>query len=108
VHPLPHVRPLAAHEVPPLGPARAARSAFSFTTALVIVTFAIATLTWLASLPPVVLTIPDGTVDLLDRVTTWAAAASVTAMLIGLVAMVVWTLRAGGRALRSVVSRRHL
>ena len=80
-------------------------SAFSFTTALVVVTFAVASLTWLASRPRFVLTIPDGTVDFLDRLTTMAATAAVAAFSIGVVAMLAWTVRAGSRALRSAVSR---
>ena len=104
VHRLRHVAP-RPEPVPRLGRARAARSAFSFTTALVVVTFAVASLTWRASRPRFVLTIPDGTVDFLDRLTTMAATAAVAAFSIGVVAMLAWTVRAGSRALRSAVSR---
>ena len=107
VHPLPHVRPRSEHDLRPLPPPRTARSAFSFTSAFVVVTLAAATLAWLASQPRFALTVPDGTVDLLDDITTASATASITALLIGLVAMVVWSLRASGRAIRTVASRRH-
>jgi hypothetical protein len=48
-------------------------------------------------------TVPDSTVDVLDDVTTLSATASIAALLIGLLAMVVWCVRAAGRSLR-----RHL
>ena len=107
VHALPRLRPRAEPPAQPLGPARTARSAFSFTTILVLVTLAAAALTWLASQPRFVLFVPEGTIDVLDDVTTASATAAVALMLIGLVALFVWSLRAGGRALRSLVDQHH-
>jgi len=107
VHALPRLRPRAEPPAQPLGPARTARSAFSFTTILVLVTLAAAALTWLASQPRFVLFVPEGTIDVLDDVTTASATAAVALMVIGLVALFVWSLRAGGRALRSLVDQHH-
>jgi hypothetical protein len=105
VHPIPHLRARTEPDLRPVAPAHAARSAFSFTTTLVLVTLAAAALTWLASQPRFVLAVPEGTVDVLDDVTTASATAAVAVMLIGLLALVVWSVRAGGRALRSTVDR---
>jgi hypothetical protein len=105
VHALPHLRPRAERDNRPVGPARGARSAFSFTTTLVLVTLIAAALTWLASQPRFVLAVPEGTVDVLDDVTTASATAAVAVMIIGLLALVVWSVRAGGRALRSTVDQ---
>ena len=106
VHALPHVKPRPEGPHQPLGPARTARSAFSLTTAFVVVTLAAAALAWIASQPRFVLAVPDGTLDLLDDITTASATASIAALLIGLVALLGWTLRASGRAVRSTLSRR--
>ena len=100
VHGLPHLAPRRERELAPLGPARTARSAFSFTTTLVLITLVAAGLAWVANQPRFVLAVPDGTVDVLDDITTLSATASVAALLIGLLAMLVWCVRAAGRSLR--------
>jgi hypothetical protein len=105
VRALPGTRPVPP--VRPLGRARAARSAFSFTTALALITFATAGLTWLSTQPSIVLQVPSGTTELLDHVTTISATASVVAFVLGLVAMAEWTVRAALRSLRSH-GRRHV
>jgi hypothetical protein len=105
VHPIPHLRARTEPDLHPVAPAHAARSAFSFTTTLVLVTLAAAALTWLAGQPRFVLAVPEGTVDVLDDITTASATAAVAVMLIGLLALVVWSVRAGGRALRSTVNQ---
>jgi hypothetical protein len=107
VHNLPHVAPRAEPDFRPLRPARAARSAFSFTTTLVLVALAAAGLGWLAGQPRFVLSVPEGIVRILDDITTTAAIAAIAVALIGVVALVWWSVRAGRRALRSVVDRRH-
>ena len=75
VHALPATRPRREHDVRPVGPARAARSAFSFTTTLILLTLAVAGLAWLASQPRFVLQVPDGTAGVLDDITIVSAAA---------------------------------
>ncbi len=102
VHRLPRVRPRRELEDRPLGRAEAARSAFSFSTTLLLITLAAAGLAWLAAQPQFVLQVPDGTARHLDRITTISAIAAVAALLIGLAALVVWS----GRALGRVVRRR--
>ena len=104
VHRLPNLKPRREQEIPPMGRARMARSAFSFTTALALVTFAAAGLAWLAAQPQVMFSMPDGTVDVLDDLTTMSATASIAALLIGLLAMVIWCVRAAGRSLRRHIS----
>ncbi len=90
----------------PLGRARAARSAFSFTTTCALITFAAAGLTWLSTRPMVVLEVPTGTTELLDKVTTVSATASVVALGLGMAALAEWCIRAGFRALRSARAAR--
>ena len=107
VHRLSHVRPRREHEERPLGRAEAARSAFSFTTTLVVITLSAAGLAWLAGQPMFVLQVPSGTVERLDSIATFSATASVAALVFGLVAMVVWCVRATGRTVRHRVARRH-
>ncbi|MET0903278.1 MAG: hypothetical protein ABWZ52_08560 [Acidimicrobiales bacterium] len=104
VHALPTVPPRRARPVRPLGPARTARSAFSVTTVCALLTLAAAGLAWLANQPRFVLQVPEGTVDLLDDITTTAGRVAIAALAIGLVAMVVWCVRAAGRAIRNQVS----
>ena len=106
VHSLRTVRPRAEAPVRPLGPARTARSAFSITSTLAMLTILAAALTWVVRQPRFALQVPHGTEDWLDTATFYLAVASVTVMLIGLVALVVWCLRAVGRATRQVVARR--
>ena len=100
VHRLSHVRPRPEREERPLGRAEAARSAFSFTTTLVAITLTAAGLAWLAGQPRFVLQVPSGTIERLDSITTFSATASIAALLFGLVAMVVWCVRAAGRTVR--------
>jgi hypothetical protein len=107
VHSLPTVRPRAEAPARPLGRARAARSAVSVTSTLAALTILAAALTWVVQQPQFVLQVPHGTEDRLDDATFYLAAASVAVMLIGLVAMVVWCLRAAGRAARQLVARRR-
>ena len=104
---LPATRPRRELDARPIGRARAARSAFSFCTALALVTFAAAGLTWLAEQPRWELQLPAGTVDLLDRLTRTSATATVAALGIGLVALAAWCVRAAGRAVRLAASRRR-
>jgi hypothetical protein len=99
VHALP-ATPARPEPPRPLGRARAARSAFSFTTALVLLTFGAAGLAWVAEQPRFVLAIPDGTSDALDHLTTLAAQASVAGLLAGLAASAVWCVRAVAHAVR--------
>jgi len=106
VHRLPRVAPRRDHEERPLGRADAARSAFSFTATLVLVTVVAAGLAWLASQPRFVLQVPAGTVERLEDVTTLSATAAVAALLTGVLAMVVWSGRAVSRSLRRRVARR--
>jgi hypothetical protein len=106
VHALPRVAPRHEPIERPLGKAQAARSAFSFTTTLVLVTLSAAGLAWLASQPQFVLQVPDGTVNRLDTVTTFSALASVAALLVGLVAMAVWCVRAAALTMRRRLIRR--
>lgn len=79
----------------PVGRARTARSAFSFTTAFALLTFAAAGLAWLAGQPRFVLQVPSGAQALLDQVVVVAATASVATLGLGLLAMLGWTVRAG-------------
>ena len=103
VHRLARVAPRREVDDRPLGEARAARSAFSFTVTLVLVTFSAAGLAWLAGQPRFVLQVPAGTVDRLDAITTVSAAASVAMLVFGLLAMVAWS----ARAVRRSVRQRH-
>ena len=106
VHALPDRAALAASvATEPLGRARAARSAFSFTTALALLTFAAAGLDVAREPAALRAAGAEGTADLLDDITTASATASVAACAIGLVAMVVWCVRAAGRALHQRVDR---
>ena len=105
VHTLPTVRPRRDHVVHPIGPARAARSAFSYTSTLVLVTLTAAGLAWLAGQPSFVLQVPQGIAGLLDDITIVSATASIAALAIGLVALVAWCLRSAGRAVRTRVTR---
>ena len=105
VHALPATRPRREHEVHPIGPARAARSAFSYTTTLVLVTLTAAGLAWLVGQPRFVLQMPQGIAGLLDDLTIVSATASIAALAIGLVALVAWCLRSAGRAVRARVTR---
>ncbi len=107
VHELPHLRPRKEPDEAPLPPASAARSAFSFTTVLALITLAAGALAWLAAQPRFVLQVPDGTESLLDSITRTAALASVSALIVGMVAMVAWCLRATGRLARRSLHR-HL
>ena len=100
VHPLHAVRPRRERSGRPLGRARAARSAFSFTTALALLTFAAAGLAWLSEQPRFVLSVPAGTSDLLDHIATLAAQASVIGLLVGLAATVLWCMRALAHTVR--------
>ena len=90
---------LRAHPVRPVGRARTARSVFSFTFVLALVTFAAAGLAWLAARPRFVLDVPSGTAELLDDITYWAAAASVVGLGVGPRARRVWCSRRGVEAL---------
>ena len=105
VHALPNVRPRRAPVERPLGRARAARSAFSFTTTLALVTIAAGGLAWLASQPQFVLQVPAGTVDRLDTFTRFSALASVAALLVGLLALAVWCVRAAAQTVRHRLTR---
>ncbi|MFL6206345.1 MAG: hypothetical protein ACJ739_13450 [Acidimicrobiales bacterium] len=96
------MRPRRELEDGPLGRAEVARSAFSFGTTLLLIALAASGLAWLAAQPRFVLQVPDGTDRHLDRITTIAAGAAIAAVLIGLVALVMWC----GRALGRVVRRR--
>jgi hypothetical protein len=107
VHAVPHLRPRRTAAEHPLGQARAARSAFSFTTTLVLVTLTAAGLAWVAGQPRFVLQLPEGTVDRLDTVTTFSALASVAALVVGLLAMAGWCVRAAARTLRGRLARRY-
>ena len=100
VHALPHVPPRREADPRPIGKARAARSAFSFTTALALITFSAAGLAWLARQPRFVLKVPAGTGDRLDDIATLSATAAVAALLIGLLAMAWWCVRAAVRTWR--------
>jgi hypothetical protein len=103
---LPTTRP-RREPAPPLGRARAARSAFSFSTAFALITFAAAGLSWLSGRPSLVLRVPPSTTARLDDLTTLAATASVVAMVVGVVAMLAWSARAAARALIALADRRH-
>lgn len=107
VHKLPTTAARPEHAPPPMGRARTARSAFSFTTAFALFTFTAAGLAWLADQPRFVLQLPSGTGDLLDDLTRTFAIASVVALALGLVATVVWCVRATARALRVRAARRR-
>jgi hypothetical protein len=100
VHRLSRISPRREVDDRPLGEARAARSAFSFTVTLLAVTLAAAGLAWVAGQPQFVLQVPSGTAERLDALTTASAAASVAMLVIGLLAMVGWTLRAATRSVR--------
>ena len=65
-----------------------------------LLTVAAAGLAWVANQPRFVLKVPDGTVDRLDTITMLSAIASVAALAIGLLAMVVWWVRAAARTVR--------
>lgn len=101
VHRVRAVRPRTAAPVRPMGRARAARSAFSFTTALALMTFAAAGLRRLVGHPQLVLQVPEGTASFFEDLTTATATASVVAFAIGVVALAVWCLRATGHVLRA-------
>jgi hypothetical protein len=103
---LPSSPALRARPIPHVGRARTARSFFSFTSALAVVTLTAAALAWLAGRPQFVLQLPSGTVELLERITATSAAASVIGLAVGLVAMVLWTIRRVVVALLSRFDRR--
>ena len=105
VHPLTTVAARRERAARPLGRARAARTAFSFTTTLALLTFAAAGIAWLVQRPRFVLQVPGATVDLLNDVTFYLAVASVVAFLIGFGAMAVWCVRAVARGLHGLVAR---
>jgi hypothetical protein len=94
VHRLPRTRPRKDAVTRPVGPARAARSAFSFTSSLALFTLVAAAATWLSTQPRFVLQLPAGTTDLLDRVTTVSATASLVGLGLGIAAMLEWCTRA--------------
>jgi hypothetical protein len=100
VHSLPTVPRRREPVTQPLGRAETARSAFSLTATLALCTFVVAGLAWVASQPRFVLTVPRATIDVLDDITTITATASIAALLIGLIAMVIWYARAAGRLVR--------
>jgi hypothetical protein len=103
---LPHTRP-RAEPAGPLGRARAARSAFSFTASLALLTFVAAGISWVLGRPSLVLRVPPGITERLDVLTTIAATASVVAMVVGVVAMLAWCVRAAARALITLADRLH-
>ena len=100
VHALANVPPRREPDPRPIGKARAARSAFSFTTALALITFAAASLAWVARQPRFVLEVPTGTSDRLDHIAALSATGAVAALLLGLVAMAAWCVRAAVRTWR--------
>jgi hypothetical protein len=99
VHTLPHTR-AARPPARPIGRAEVARFVFSCSSALAVLTFALAGLSWLSEQPRFVLQVPEGTVALLDDVTTASATASVVALALGLAALAVWCVRGTLRRLR--------
>jgi hypothetical protein len=107
VRPLPTTPPAREARDPHIGRARTARSAFSFATAFVLLTFAAAGLAWLASQPRFVLEVPDGTHALLDGLTTALATASVLVLAVGLVALVLWCIRRAAMGIVAYVDRRR-
>ena len=100
---LPSTRPRKA-VAGPVGQARAARSVFSFTSTLVLVTLLAGAASWLSTQPRFVLQLPAGTTDLLERVTTVSATASLVALGLGVAAMLEWCTRA---AVSALVARRR-
>ena len=106
VHALSHVSPGREVEPRPIGRARVARAAFSFATALALITLWAWGLTWLASQPRFVLEVPDGTVDLLEDIGRLAAVASIVGLSVGLCAMVAWCVRASVRSWQRRAFRR--
>ena len=98
VHRLPTTRP-RKEAAPPVGPARAARSALSFTSSIALFTLVAAAATWLSRQPRFVLAVPSGTTDLLDRVTTISATASLVGLGLGVAAILEWCTRAAWRKL---------
>lgn len=93
VHRLPTTRPRKDVVLPPVRPARAARSALSFTSSLALFTLLAAAATWLSTQPRFVLQLPAGTTDLLDRITTISATASLVGLGLGIAAMLEWCTR---------------
>lgn len=93
VHRLPTTRPRKG-PARPVGPARAARSALWFTSSLALLTLVAASASWLSTQPRFVLALPSGTTDLLDRITTISATASLVGLGLGVAAILEWCTRA--------------
>jgi hypothetical protein len=106
VHALSHVSPGREVEPTPIGRARFARAAFSFASALALITLWAWGLIWLASQPRFVLEVPDGTVDLLEDLGRLAAMASIVGLSVGVCAMVAWCVRASVRSWQRRAFRR--
>lgn len=103
VHPLPTTPPQRERVPRRVGPARGARSAFAYTSLLLLVALLGAGLGWVARLDRYVLALPHGTAERIDDLTVAATWASVIGLGVGLAALATWCIRRLGVR----IARRH-
>jgi hypothetical protein len=105
---LPATRPRRAPDAADIGPAEGARSAFGYATLFLLLTLAATALGWASRLQRFVPALPEGTAERFDDVAALTTAAAVAGVLVGVLAMLVWSVRRLRVALARRAERRLL
>jgi hypothetical protein len=99
---LPATRPRRLAAADDIGPADGARSAFGYATLFLMLTLGAAVLGWAARLQRFVPTLPDGTADRFYDIAELTTLAALGGVVVGVLAMVAWSIR----RLRVALARR--
>lgn len=105
VHRLPATPPRREQVPRRVTPARGARSAFDYTSLLVLVAVLGAGLGWVAHLDRYVTALPHGTAELIDTLTVAVTWASVIGLVVGLIALTARSIRRVGTCIARRLQR---